>query len=348
MMNKSSFIFNMDSPITEGSEMDRIMKELMNGPAEAQALLAHMIQERLIAISQTSGAKTTSAEDRYLAWALHSGNKMLETLAKTVACQQLDNYVTQEVRKFNVNREDAEDMQQDAFEQVIRALPKYNGEKKLSTYARLFVKDALVRHLGKVDYSTNKKWRLWLQGAITASMTRLKMAGIDHPTPAQISEELNGQGLYRPVSETNIIEALNLKKVVVSLDDTDTVDDGEGRSRHETVADAAPSPEDICVKKDADKSIQEKLDEIIQSLDTVMQYIWLVRLESFQTRGKDVSQQRIIEEIKDRCPNYTRAFIKSAVNRFDTVMYQKMVQYDPGITESDHIVERVMEILSEM
>lgn len=348
-MDNNTIIFNPSEPIREGDEIDLLLKSLMTGTEEQQKVsLCRMAQARLRAISQTDGAKTTSAEDKLLAWAIQNGDNPLKKLASTVALLQLDNYIIQEVRKFHVRPDEVEDMEQDAREQVLIALPKYNGEQKLSTFARLYIKDALVRHLGAVDYAGNKKWRMWLQGAITASITRLKMAGINRPTPAQIAADLNGQGLYRPVTEKNIVEAMNLKKTVVSLDGTDRTDDGEGRSRHETVGGSAPSPEEICVKVSADEALMKKLDEIIATLDTGLQYVWGTRLHSFEERGKDATQQVIIEQVKKQAPNYSKAYIKTCINRFDAVMRQKMTQYDPDAMKSGRIVERILETLSEM
>ena len=342
--------FDFTTPIHDDDERDSYMKALMNGTEEDKAFLRYMVKERLTEISRTEGAKTTTAEDRYIAWALNDTDKALQMSAKTVIMLQLKTYITQEVRKFHVSYDESQDMEQDAYESVLTALPKYNGKTKAVTFFRMYVKDALIRHIGVIDYASNKKWRLWLQGAIATSVTRLKMIGIDHPTTAQIVAFINRQNLYRPVTEKNVLEAMNLKKTVFSLDEkcSNTSDDSEGRSWHETVADSSPSPEDSCTEKAGKTAIMRKLDEIIASLDTVMQYIWQIRLQSFEERGKDATNQMIIETIKAECPNYTQAFIKSAMNRFDTVMCQKMMQYEPNLNSYEHSVERIMEILSEM
>ena len=141
----NTIIFNPSEPIREGDEIDLLLKSLMTGTEEQKVSLCRMVQARLRAISQTDGAKTTSAEDKLLAWAIQqNGDNPLKKLASTVALLQLDNYIVQEVRKFHVRPDEVEDMEQDAREEVLIALPKYNGGQKLSTFARLYTSGSVI------------------------------------------------------------------------------------------------------------------------------------------------------------------------------------------------------------
>lgn len=344
----NDYNFNPSLPIEEADQTDTLFRILYTGSEEEQKIFTPMLKKRLEEIAKTADAKTTSAEDRYLTIALQGDDSDLKQAAKEVACKQLSNFIRHEIEKFHVSSSEKEDMMQDAFVNVLMALPSYNGKQKLSTFCRLHIKDALVRHIGSVDYASNKKWRLWLLGAISAAITSLRMQDIARPTYAQIAAEINSHDLYRPVTEKNIEEAMGMKKTVVSLDDTSSSDDADNRSRHETVKGHSPSPEDFVTQEAGDEAVKKNLDEVISSMDAVMQYIWKIRLNSFKEKGKDASQEAMIREIRVLCPNLTKVFIKSAINQFNVTTRQKFLQAVQDSGQGEYPMEKILEILSEM